>query len=139
MATLRKKENCEDYTRSNTAQKPSVPRSQEDYISQVSRKFEGRVTNKSQKFSRTENCLLGALSRLDDFLMNPFVQDHAGTAAETSQNTYSTNQRTNEDNCQSDPHPEANIFRNPMPQNSGTGDGHDNSTKLPKTKTKKKL
>ena len=79
MATLRNKrklaalntENCEDYPRSNMAQNSNVPRSQENYISQVSEGIELRVTKKlSQEFSKTENRILGALARLDDFLMN---------------------------------------------------------------------
>ena len=73
-----------------------------------------------------ENRILGALSRLDDFLMNQLVQGHSGTAPDTSQNTYSWNQRTNENNTRSDPQPEASIFRNQMTENSGPEDGHDN-------------
>ena len=38
------KENCEEHPRSNLAQKSNVPRSQEDYITQVSEEIEGRVT-----------------------------------------------------------------------------------------------
>ena len=68
-------ENCEEHPRSNLAQNSNVPRSQEDYITQVSEEIEGRVTKKlSQEFSRTENQILGALARLDDFLMNPLIQ-----------------------------------------------------------------
>ena len=53
------------------AQDSNVPRSEEDYISQISEKIEGRVTKKlSQQFSRTENRILRALARLDDFLTN---------------------------------------------------------------------
>ena len=64
-------------------QNSSVPRSQEDYITQVSEEIEGRVTNKlSQEFSKTENRILGALSRLDDFLMNPLIQGHSGGVPE---------------------------------------------------------
>ena len=66
------KENCEEHPRSSLAQNSNVPRSQEDYITQVSEEIEGRVAKKlSQEFSRTENRILGALARLDDFLMNP--------------------------------------------------------------------
>ena len=69
------KENCEEHPRSNLAQNANVPRSQEDYITQVSEEIEGRVTKKlSQDFSTTEIRLLGALARLDDFLMNPLLQ-----------------------------------------------------------------
>ena len=133
MATLRNKrklaafnkENCEEHHRSNLAQNSNVNRSQEDYITQVSEEIEGRVTKKlSQEFSKTENRILGALSRLDDFLMNPLTQGHSGTARETSRNTYGINQGTNEDNSQSDPHLEAGIFHNLTTRNSGPGDGH---------------
>ena len=55
------KENCEEQPRSNLAKNSSVPRSQEDYITQVSEEIERRVTKKlSQEFSRTENRILGA-------------------------------------------------------------------------------
>ena len=71
LATLNK-ENCEEHPRSNLARNSSVPRSQEDYITQVSEEIEGRVTKKlSQESSRTKNRILGALARLDDFLINP--------------------------------------------------------------------
>ena len=38
------KENCEEHPRSNLAQNSIVPRSQENYITQVSEEIEGRVT-----------------------------------------------------------------------------------------------
>ena len=102
------------------AQNSKVARSQEDYITQVSEEIEGRVTKKlSQDFSRTENRLLGALARLDDFLMNPLLQGHSGTTPETSRNVFSINQGANEDDFQSDPHPEAGLLT------SGQEDRHD--------------
>ena len=114
------KENCGEHPRSNLAQNSKVPRSQEDYITQVSEEIEGRVTKKlSQDFSRTENRLLGALARLDDFLMNPLLQGHSGTTPETSRNVFSINQGANEDDSQSDPHPEAGLLT------SGQEDRHD--------------
>ena len=92
MAALNK-ENCEEHPRSNLAQNSIVPRSQEDYITQVSEEIERRVTKTlSQEFCRTENRLLGALARLDDFLMNPLCQGHSGTAPEASRNELSTTQ-----------------------------------------------
>ena len=36
----------------------------------------------SQDFSRTESRILGALSRLDEFVLNPLVQGHPGTTPE---------------------------------------------------------
>ena len=134
MATLRNKrklaaqnkKTCDELPGRYLAQKSNVPRTQEDYITQVSREIEGRITKKlSHVFSRTKNHILGALSRLDDFLMNLLIQGHSGTAPEASRNAYGTNQGTNEDDSQSDPHPEAGIFRNQTAQNSGPEDGHD--------------
>ena len=111
------KENCEELPRRYLAQNSNVPRSQEDYINHISKEIESRVTNKlSQFISRTENRILGALSRLDDFLMNPLIQGYAGTAPETSRNAYGTNQPTNEDDSQSAVHPEAGIFLNQTTQ-----------------------
>ena len=119
------KENCEEHPRSNLAENSNVPRSQEDYINQVSEEIDGRVTKKlSKEFSRTENCILGALARLDHFLMNPLIQGHSGTTPETSRNVFSINQGTNEDDSQSDPHPEVGLFNNQMTQNSGPENGH---------------
>ena len=95
MATLRNKkklaalnmENCEEHPRSSLARNSYVPKSQEHDITQVSEEIEVRVIKKlSQEFSRTENRILGALSRLDDFLLNPLVHGHCGTAPETSRN-----------------------------------------------------
>ena len=46
------KEQFEQHPRKNLAQNSNVPRSQEDYITQVFGEFEGRVTKKlSQEFS----------------------------------------------------------------------------------------
>ena len=125
------KGNCQEHPRSNLAQNSNASRSQEDYITQVSEEIEGRVTKKlSQGFSRTENRILGALARLDDFLMNPLLQGYSGTAPETSRNAFSVNQGTNEDDSQSDPHPEAGLLHNQMTQNSGPEDGHDNTPQV---------
>ena len=84
----------------------------------------------SQEFSTTKNPILGALARLDDFLMNPLLQGHSGTAPEASRNALSTNQGTNEDDSQKDPHPAAGFFHSQMMQNSGPEDGHDNSISI---------
>ena len=106
MATLRNdrklaalnKENCEENLRNNPAQNTSVAKSQEEYITQVSEEIEGRITKKlSKEFSRTESRILGALSRLDEFLLNPLLQGHSWSAPETSRNALNINQRTNKD------------------------------------------
>ena len=47
----------------------------QEYISQVSEEIGGRVTKKLPKeFSRTESHILGALSKLDAFPLNPRVR-----------------------------------------------------------------
>ena len=126
LATLNK-ENCEEHPRNNLAQNSNVPRSQEDYITQVSEEIEGRVTKKllSQEFSRMENRILVALARLNDFLMNPLIQGHSWTAREASRNIFSISQGTNEDDSQSNRHPEAGIFNSQMTQISGPEYGHN--------------
>ena len=119
LAALNKK-NCQEHPRSNLAHNSNVARSQEDYTTQISKDIEGRITKKlSQEFSRTENRILGALARLDDFLMNPVIQGDSGTTPEMSRNAFSINQGTNEDDSQSDLHPEPGLL------NSGRDARHD--------------
>ena len=121
------KENCEEHHRSNLAQNSSAPRTQEDYINQVSEETEGRVTKRlSKEFSRTENRILGALARLDDFLMNPLLPGGSGTTPEPTRNASGINQGTNEDDSQNDPHHEASLFHGQREQNSGTERDSDN-------------
>ena len=136
MANLRNKqklaalnnENCEKHPRNNMAQNSEVLRPQEDYITQVFEKIEGRVTKKlSQEFSRIENRILSELSRLNEFLMNPLIQGHSGITPKTFRNAYGTNQGTNEDDSQSDLHPEAGLLQSQTTQNSGPEDGYDSN------------
>ena len=62
------------------------------YISQVSEEIEGRVTKKHSKdFSRTESRVLGALSKLDDFFLNPHVRTCSVAVSEASRNRDSEN------------------------------------------------
>ena len=133
MATLKNKRNfaalnkedCEEHPRSNLMQNSNVTRSQEDYITQVSEEIEGKVTKKlSQDFSRTESRISGALSCLDDFLLSPSNQGHSGNAPAKSRNTLRTSQGTNEDDSQSDPHPEAG-FSQVLAQMTFMTDFHD--------------
>ena len=130
-----KNENCEEHPRSNLAQNSSAPRSQGEYITQVSEEIEGRVTKRrSKEFSRTKNRILGALARLDNFLMKPLLHGRSGTTPEPSQNALSINQGANEDDSQNDSHPEAGLFRGQVTQNFDLGDDHDkNKLKLSST------
>ena len=136
MATLRNKrklaavtrETKEENRRNGQSRNTSVPRINKEYITQVSEQIEGRVTKKlSQEFSRTESRILGALSKLDEFLLNQQITTHFETVPGTFRNTNVENQGTNEDASQSDPHPEAGIFRGQTTQNLGPKDCRDRS------------
>ena len=106
-AVLNKK-NCEENPRNNLAQNTIVPRSQEDYIIQASEEIDCRLTKKLFKeFNGTESRFLGAFSQLHEFLLNPLIEGHSGSAPETSRKALNPNQGTNEDDSQSNPHPEA--------------------------------
>ena len=115
MATLRNKRKLaaltrktqEEHPRNSQSRNTSVPRINEEYITQVSEEIEGRLTKKlSQEFSRTESRILCALSKLDEFLLNPQIRTHSGTVPGTFRNTNVDNQGTNEGDSQNDPHPE---------------------------------
>ena len=134
MATLRNKRKLAAVTRETQEENPrngqsrntSVPRINEEYITQVSEEIESRVTEKlSQEFSRAESRILGALSKLDEFLLNPQITTHSETVPGTFRNTNVENQGTNEDDSQSDPHPEAGIFCGQTTQNSDLEEGRD--------------
>ena len=134
MATLRNKRKLAAVTREIQEENPrngqsrntSVPRINEEYITQLSEEIEGRVSKKlSQEFSRTESRILGALSKLDEFLSNQQIQTHSKTVPGTFRNTNVENQGTNEDDSQTDPHPEAGIFCGQTTQKSGPKECRD--------------
>ena len=62
-----------------------------------------------QEFSKTESCVLVALSQLDEFLLNPQAWAHFGPVPETSRKSNRESQGTNEDRSQNDPHPEVGV------------------------------
>ena len=134
MATLRNKRKLTAVTRETQEENPrngqsrntSVPRINEEYITQVSEEIEGRITKKlSQEFNRIESRISDALSKLDEFLSNQQIQTHSKTVPGTFRNTNVENQGTNEDDSQSDPHPEASIFHGQTTQNLGPKDCRD--------------
>ena len=134
MATLRNKRKLAAVTRETQEENPSigqsrntsVPRIKEEYIAQVSEEIVGRVSKKlSQEFSRAESHILGALSKLDEFLSNQQIHTHFETVPGTFRSTNVESQGTNEDDSQSDPHPEAGIFRGQTTQNLGPKDCRD--------------
>ena len=128
MPTLRNKrklaavtrETQEEHSRNGQSRNTPVPRINEEYITQSSEEIEGRIAKKlSQQFNRIESRISDALSKSDEFLSNQQIQTHSKTVPGTFRNTNVENQGTNEDDSQSDPHPEAGIFHGQTTQNSG--------------------
>ena len=82
MATLRNKKKLAavsretpDSSRGSRGRNVLDPELTQDYICRVSEEIEGRVTKKlSKEFNKTESRILGALSKLDEFLLNPQVR-----------------------------------------------------------------
>ena len=122
MATLRNKRKLAAVSR-ETPESARIGRTQnildpeltQEYISQVSEEIEGRVTKKlSKEFSRTESRILGALSKLDEFLLNPQVRTCSVAVPGRSRSSNLENQGTNEDRPSDDPGPEVGF---PSPHN----------------------
>ena len=114
MATLRNKKKlvavsrkAPENTRNTQSRNTIDPEMAQDYISQVSEESHGRVTKKlSKEFSRTESRILGALSKLDEFLLNPQVRICSVAVPGTSRNGNSGNREPTEDRSLDDPYPE---------------------------------
>ena len=123
MATLRNKKKLAavsretpEGSRSSRGQTVLDPELTQDYICQVSEEIEGRVTKKlSKEFSKTESRILGALSKLDEFLLNPQVRTCSVAAHRTCRNSNSENRETHGDCSSNDPNPEVGYF----PHHSG--------------------
>ena len=117
MATLRNKRKLAAVsretpknTRNTQSQNTLDPEMAQEYISQVSEEIEGRVTTKLSKgFSRTESLILGALSKLDEFFLNPQVWTCSVAVPGTSRNSDSGNREPNGDRSPNDPCPEAMV------------------------------
>ena len=98
-------------TRSSRRQRTLDVDLTQDYISQVSEEIEGRVTKKlSKEFGRTESPILGALSKLDEFLLNPQVRTCSVAVPGTSRSNNSENRETTGDRSSGDPCPKARSF-----------------------------
>ena len=82
-----------------------------------SKRNEGRVTkNFSEDFSRTESVILGALSKFDEFLLNPQVRTCSVAVPGTSRNNGSENREPTGDRSLGNPCPEA-VFSACRPSN----------------------
>ena len=118
MATLRNKRNLAavsretpESSRNSRGQNTLDPDLTQDYISQVSKEIEGRVTKKlTKEFSRTESRIWGALSKLDEFPLNPQVRTFCVAIPGTSGSNNSENRETTGDRSSGDPCPEARSF-----------------------------
>ena len=123
MATLRNKRQlaavsreAPEGSRSSRGQTVLHPELTQDYISQVFEEIEGRVAKKLFKeFSKTESRILGALSKLDEFLLNPQVRTCSVAVQGTSRNANLENRETHGDRSSDDPYPEVVYF----PHHSG--------------------
>ena len=123
MATLRNKRKLAavsretlEGSRSSRGQNVLDPELAQDYIPQVSEEIEGRVTKKlSKEFNKTESRILGVLSKLDEFLLNPQVRTCSVAVQGTSRNANSENRETHGDRSSNDPYPEVGYF----PHHSG--------------------
>ena len=117
MATLRNKRKLAAFSketpegsRSSRGQTVLDPELTQDYISQVSEEIEGRVTKKlSKEFNKTESRILGALSKLDEFLLNPQVRT-CSVFQGASRNATSENLEIHGDRSSDDPYPEVGYF-----------------------------
>ena len=118
MATLRNKKKLAavsretpEGSRSSRGQNVLDPELTQDYISQVSEEIKGRVTKKlSKEFSKTESRILGALSKLDEFLLNPQVRACSVAVQGTSRNPTSGNRETHGDRSSDISYPDVGYF-----------------------------
>ena len=93
------------------AQNARDPKLTQDYISQDSEEIEGRVTKKlSKEFSKVESRILGALSNLDELLLNPQVRICSLAVPGTSRNNNSEKWENTADRSSDDPHPDLGYF-----------------------------
>ena len=113
MATLRNKRELAavsretpEGSRGTGAQNGLDPELTQDYISQVSEEIEGRVTTKLlNEFGKTESHILGALSKLDELLLNPQVRTCSVAVPGSSRNNNSGNRETTGDRSSDDRYP----------------------------------
>ena len=118
MATLRNKRKLAalsretpEGSRSSRGRNVLDPELTQDYISQVSEQIERRVTKKlSKKFSETESRILGALSKLDELLLNPQVRTCSVAVPGTSKNNNSENRETTGDRPSDTAYPQGGVF-----------------------------
>ena len=103
-----------EYTRNTQSRNTIDPELAQEYISQVFEEIEGRVTKKlSREFSRSECRFLGALSKLDDLLLNPQVQTCSVAVPRKSKNGHSGNREPTGYRSLDEPCPEVRYSSHP--------------------------
>ena len=112
MATLRNKKNSAAVLR-ETPENTRNSQSQ-NTLKNTSHKFMKRskgewLKNSQKKFSRTESLILGALSKLDEFLLNPQARTYSAAVPGISGNGDLGNREPNGDRSSNDPCPEAMV------------------------------
>ena len=114
MATLRNKRKLaavsrkrQESAKNGQSQNTFVPGMTEEFITQVWEETEGRVNKKlSQEICRTDSRILAALSKLDEFLLNPQERTSSGTVPWTSRNNNSNDREPTGGRSLNDPYPE---------------------------------
>ena len=113
MATLRNKKlvavsrETREITRNTQSENTFDPGIAQEYFSQFSEEVEGRVIKKlSKEINRTESRILGALSKLDEFLMDPQVRTCSVAVSGTSRSNDSEDWEPTGDRSLGDPCPE---------------------------------
>ena len=144
MATMRNKRKLAavsretpENARNSRGQNTLDPDLTQDYISQVSEEIEERVTRKlSKEFSRAESRILGALSKLDEFLLNPQVRTCSVAVPGTSRNNNSENRETTRDRSSDDPCPEVRYSAHSSGRmNSPAAENNTHTTSLRRRKS----
>ena len=96
-----------EVSRNSRSQNTLDPELAQDYIFQVSKEIEGRETKKlSKEISLVESRILGALPKIDEFLLNPQVRTCSVAVPGTSRNSDSENREPTGDRSLNDPCPE---------------------------------
>ena len=117
----------QEHSRHSQSQNTFVPGITEEYLTHVSQAIESRMAEKlSQEFSGTESRILGALPKVDEFLLNPQVRTLSGTVPGTSRNNGPENREPTRDRSQSDPYPEVE-FSTSWTSNSVDSDQEETS------------
>ena len=87
----------QENSRNSQARNTAVPQINKDNITQLPEEKEGSLTKTwPQDFYRTESQFLGALSKLNNFLLNPQVRERSGTVTESFWKSDTENQEPKE-------------------------------------------